>query len=35
MTTYPKEFKDQLVALHRSGRTYIERSSAQRRDLKR
>jgi transposase len=24
MTTYPQEFKDQLVALHRSGRTYME-----------
>jgi transposase len=24
MTTYPQEFKDQLVALHRSGRSYME-----------
>jgi transposase len=24
MTNYPQEFKDQLVALHRSGRTYME-----------
>jgi transposase len=24
MTTYPQEFKDQLVALHRSGRTFME-----------
>ena len=24
MTTYPQEFKDQLVALHRAGRSYME-----------
>ena len=24
MTTYPQEFKDQLVDLHRSGRTFME-----------
>lgn len=24
MTTYPQEFKDQLVALHRGGRTYMD-----------
>ena len=24
MTNYPQEFKDQLVALHRSGRTFME-----------